>query len=48
MVSDFMTGKDGVFACSDTPKEIFYLESTFNKWLLKNNQNKYLNIYADC
>ena len=28
MVSDFMTGKDGVFACSDTPKEIFYLEST--------------------
>lgn len=44
MVSDFMTGKDGVFACSDTPKEIFYLESTSNKWLLKNNQNKYLNI----
>lgn len=43
MVSDFMTGKDGVFACSDTPKEIFYLESTSNKWLLKNNQNKYLN-----
>lgn len=46
MVSDFMTGKDGVFACSDTPKEIFYLESTSNKWLLKNNQNKYLNIYG--
>ena len=44
MVSDFMTGKDGVFACSDTPKEIFYLELTSNKWLLKNNQNKYLNI----
>lgn len=44
MVSDFMTGKDGVFACSDTPKEIFYLESKSNKWLLKNNQNKYLNI----
>lgn len=43
MVSDFMTGKDGVFACSDTPKEIFYLESKSNKWLLKNNQNKYLN-----
>ena len=43
MVSDFMTGKDGVFACSDAPKEIFYLESTSNKWLLKNNQNKYLN-----
>ena len=43
MVSDFMTGKDGVFACSDTPKEIFYLESTSNKWFLKNNQNKYLN-----
>lgn len=46
MVSDFMTGKDGVFACSDTPKEIFYLESKSNKWLLKNNQNKYLNIYG--
>lgn len=46
MVSDFMTGKDGVFACSDTPKEIFYLESKSNKWLLKNNQNKYLNIYS--
>lgn len=42
MVSD--TIKGGVFACSDTPKEIFYLESTSNKWLLKNNQNKYLNI----
>lgn len=46
MVSDFMAGKDGVFACSDTPKEIFYLESKSNKWLLKNNQNKYLNIYG--
>ena len=46
MVSDFMTGKDGVFACSDTPKKIFYLESKSNKWLLKNNQNKYLNIYG--
>lgn len=46
MVSDFMTGKDAVFACSDTPKEIFYLESKSNKWLLKNNQNKYLNIYG--
>lgn len=46
MVSDFMTGKDGVFACSDTLKEIFYLESKSNTWLLKNNQNKYLNIYG--
>ena len=36
------TIKDGVFNVSDTPQEAYYLVPSDNKWMLKNEDSKYL------